>query len=253
MTERLEGKVTLITGGTSGIGRVAAVVFAKEGAKIAVSGRNSDEGEKTVAMVKEAGGECIFIKTDVSKTEEVQNMVNLTVQTYGRLDCAFNNAGVGPLYAPLADYPEEAWDNIINIDLKGVFLCMKYEIPQLLKNGKGTIVNNASTTSIVGLIHRGAYVAAKHGVVGLTKVAALDYATQSIRVNAVCPGWTQTPMIEAVWERDPAAKEWQQSLSPMSRHATSEEVAEAALWLLSDSSSFTTGHSLLVDGGWVVR
>ena len=180
-------------------------------------------------------------------------MVDRTVDTYGRLDCAFNNAGIGPVYHPLTEYPEEAWDSIMNIDVKGVFLSLKYEIPEMLKVGRGSIVNNASAVGLVGLLQRSAYVAAKHAVIGLTKVAALDYATEGIRVNAVCPGYTQTPMIEKVWERDPAAKNWQESLAPMSRIGSSEEVVEATIWLLSDGASFTTGHALTVDGGWVIR
>jgi NAD(P)-dependent dehydrogenase (short-subunit alcohol dehydrogenase family) len=253
MIKRLKDKVTIVTGATSGIGRTAAITFAREGAKIVISGRNQQEGAETVRMIKADGGDCTFVKADVSKADDVLAMVKHTVGIYGRLDCAFNNAGVGPVYNLLADYKEEDWDRIVNTDLKGVFLCMKYEIPEMLKSGKGTIVNNASTTGIVGFEHRAAYVAAKHGVVGLTKVAALDYATAGIRVNAVCPGYTQTPMVERIWASDPTARKMHEGINPMGRICAPEEVVEAVTWLLSDASSFTTGHALAVDGGWVVR
>jgi NAD(P)-dependent dehydrogenase (short-subunit alcohol dehydrogenase family) len=253
MAGRLQGKVTIVTGGTYGIGRTAAVIFAREGAKVAISGRNLEEGQKTLNLIKKAGGEGIFIKTDIGIAAEVKAMVDRTVKEFGRLDCAFNNAGLGPVYYPLADYPEDAWDNIIRTDLKGVFLSMKYEIPEMLKAGKGSIVNNASTVGLVGFQQRAAYVAAKHGVIGVTKVGALDYATNGIRVNAVCPGYTQTPMIEAIWAKDPSARKMHEGINPMGRICAPEEVTEAALWLLSDASSFTTGLALTVDGGWVTR
>jgi len=253
MTQLLDDKVAIVTGGSSGIGRACALAFVREGAKVVIADVDVEGGEETVHIIREAGGESIFVKTDVTKATEVEAMVNKAVETYGRLDCGFNNAGVGPVYCLTADYKEEDWDRIISINLKGVWLCMKYEIRQMLKQGKGAITNTASAVGLVGIENRPAYVASKHGVVGLTKVAALDYATAGIRINAVCPGYIRTPMLEHVWESDPEAEKVATARHPIGRVGAPGEVAEAVVWLSSDAASFVTGHSLAVDGGWVSR
>ncbi|MFC1916247.1 SDR family oxidoreductase [Chloroflexota bacterium] len=253
MVAQLENKIALITGGSSGIGRACVLVFVREGAKVVVADVNVEGGEETVKMVSELGGDSIFIKTDVSKANDVEAMVNAAVKTYGRLDCALNNAGIGAYQLPIAECSEEKWDRMININLKGVWLCMKYEIQQMLKQGKGAIVNTASTLGLVGLEKRGIYSAAKHGVVGLTKATALDYATAGIRVNAVCPGLIHTERLEHLFQVRPAAGTELLSLTPMGRVGTPEEVAEAMVWLCSDAASFVTGHAMTVDGGWVAR
>lgn len=253
MTQLLDDKVAIVTGGSSGIGRACALAFVREGAKVVIADVDVEGGEETVHLIREAGGESIFVKTDVTKATEVEAMVNKAVETYGRLDCGFNNAGVGPVYCLTADYKEEDWDRIISINLKGVWLCMKYEIRQMLKQGKGAITNTASAVGLVGIENRPAYVASKHGVVGLTKVAALDYATAGIRINAVCPGYIRTPMLEHVWVSDPEAEKVATARHPIGRVGAPGEVAEAVVWLSSDAASFVTGHSLVVDGGWVSR
>src|SRR5215471_19229350 len=252
MPGRVEGKVALITGGASGIGRATALTFAREGAKLIIADMNEGGGQQTVHMITEQGGEAIFVSTDVSKAVEVQALISQAVATYGRLECAHNNAGVSsPVRASIADYPEEDWHRVIAINLTGVWLCMKYEIPQMLQQGGGTIVNTASAAGLVGTRGTAAYVASKHGVVGLTKTAALEYAQQGIRVNCVCPGMVQTPMTESAL-RDPA-RQAQIRARPMGRVGTPEEVAEAVVWLCSDAASFVTGHTMTVDGGYVAQ
>ncbi len=253
MTRMLEGKVALVTGGSSGIGRSSALAFISEGAKVVIADIDIEGGKETMNLIQEAGGESMFVEVDVSHKSEVEKMVRKAIETYGRLDCAFNNAGVGPVYRTTADYIEEDWDRIISINLKGVWLCMKYEIPQILKQGKGAIVNMASAVGLVGIENRPAYTASKHGVVGLTKVAALDYATAGIRINAVCPGYIRTPMNERMWLINPEAENIAIARHPIGRVGTPEEVAEAVVWLCSDKASFITGHTLVIDGGWVAR
>lgn len=249
MAGRLEGKVALVTGGSSGIGKATALAFAKEGAKVVVAARRIKESEETVTAIREGGGEAIFVQTDVSQATEVKGMVDAAVETYGRLDCAFNNAGVGGT-GPIHEFLEEEWDRTISINLKGVWLCLKYEIAQMLKQGRGAIVNNSSVAGLIGAANMSAYIASKHGVVGLTKSVALEVAKQGIRVNAVCPGYIHTPMIQARLD-DPARKERIIALEPIGRVGDPEEAAEAVVWLCSDAASFVTGHAMPVDGGLV--
>lgn len=256
MTGRLEGKVALVTGAGSGIGRASAVVFAREGAKVIVADVDVDNGEDTAHQIEEAGGNCAFVKADVSQPTEVEAMVNKAIGIYGQLDCAFNNAGIeGTIGVPTADYIEEVWERVIAINLKGVWLCMKYEIPQMLKQGGGAIVNMASVAGLVGGTVGAAYYASKHGVVGLTKAAAIEYGQSAIRVNAVCPGVIRTRMGESLFKDnpDPEAEARIVGLHPIGRIGMPEEVAESVVWLCSDAASFVTGHAMPVDGGLVAR
>jgi NAD(P)-dependent dehydrogenase (short-subunit alcohol dehydrogenase family) len=249
---QLEGKVALVTGGASGIGRATALLLASEGARVVVSDVNVDGGEETTRLIHQSNGGAMFVKADVSKAAEVEAMVTLLMDTYGRLDCAINNAGVGGTMTPTDKYTEEEWDFVMGINLKGVWLCMKYEIPAMLKTG-GAIVNVASAAGLVGFRYNSAYAASKHGVIGLTRSAALEYARKGIRVNAVCPGFTQTPMVEAMETLNPKMTEATINAIPMRRLGTPEEIAQSVLWLCSDASSFVTGHALAIDGGTVVQ
>jgi NAD(P)-dependent dehydrogenase (short-subunit alcohol dehydrogenase family) len=253
MAELLQGKIALVTGGGSGIGRASALAFAREGAKVVVADVVIDGGEETLGLIKKAGGEAIFVKADVSKAAEVEALVNKAVEAYGRLDCTYNNAGIEGIMASTTDYTEEAWDRVMAINLKGVWLCMKYEIPQMLKQGGGAIVNTASVAGLLGGQRMPAYVASKHGVVGLTKTAALEYAKSGIRVNAVCPGAIRTPMMERAIAMRPEFERQALAAEPIGRMAKPEEVAEAVAWLCSDAASFVTGHSMVVDGGMVAQ
>jgi NAD(P)-dependent dehydrogenase (short-subunit alcohol dehydrogenase family) len=253
MAGRVEGKVALVTGGASGIGRATALTFAREGAKLVIADLNADGGQQTVHMITEQGGEAIFVRTDVSKAVEVQALISKAVETYGRLDCAHNNAGIaGGGRALTAEYPEERWQQVIAVNLTGVWFCMKYEIPQMLSHGSGAIVNTASAAGLVGGRGISAYVASKHGVVGLTKTAALEYAQQGIRVNCVCPGAIQTPMTDRAWS-DPERRARVIASEPIGRIGNPEEVAEAVVWLCSDAASFVTGHAMSIDGGLVAQ
>ena len=251
MAAELEGKVGLITGGTSGIGRETAVRFAKAGAKVVVAGRREKEGMETVGLVRAAGGEGFFVKTDVSKAAEVDALVKQTVEHFGQLDVAFNNAGIEGVWAPIARQSEEDFDRTINVNLKGVWLCLKYEIRQMLRQGGGgSIVNMASVLGLVGSAGVSGYTASKHGVIGLTKTAALENAKAGIRVNAVCPGFVETPMSDRTLS-SPAVHEQVLRLHPIGRLGKSLEIAEAVVWLCSDRASFVTGHSLVLDGGFL--
>jgi len=253
MAELLRGKVAVVTGASSGIGRASALVFAREGAKVVVADVIVAGGEETVRLIKAAGGEALFVKADMAKAAEVEAMVNTAVATYGRLDCAHNNAGVEGAMGTTADYTEADWDRVIRVNLTGVWLCMKYEIPQMLKEGGGAIVNTASGAGLVGVPRMPAYVASKHGVVGLTRTAALEYAKSGVRVNAVCPGVIQTPMVERVTAKRPGMAERMAAAEPVGRMGKPEEIAEAVVWLCSDAASFVTGHAMSVDGGAVAQ
>ena len=250
---QLDGKVALITGAGSGIGRASALVFAREGAKVALADIVVEGGEETVRMVKEAGGEAFFIKADVSNAAEVEAMVNTVVETYGRIDCAYNNAGIEGQLASTDEYAEDMFDKVIGINLTGVWLCMKYELPHMLKQGSGAIVNTASGAGLIGVAGMSAYVASKHGVVGLTKTAALEYAKSGIRVNAVCPGLIQTPMVERITNGHPQLGEALVAAEPIGRTGKPEEIAESVVWMCSDAASFVTGHAMSVDGGFVAQ
>jgi NAD(P)-dependent dehydrogenase (short-subunit alcohol dehydrogenase family) len=251
MTTELQGKVGLVTGGTSGIGRETAVLFAKAGAKVVVAGRRAPEGEETIELIRAAGGDGLFVKTDVSKASEVETLVQKAVERFGRLDVAFNNAGIESALAPIVRQSEEDWDLTIGVNLKGVWLCLKYEIRQMLKQGDGgAIVNMASITGLVGAVGAAAYSASKHGVIGLTQTAALENAKSRIRVNAVCPGFTETPMADRIF-RVPGVHKYVLSCHPIGRLGRPTEIAEAVAWMCSDRASFMTGQSLVLDGGFL--
>ena len=251
MTTELRGKVGIVTGGTSGIGRDAAVLFAKAGAKVVVAGRREAEGKETIDLVRAAGGDGLFVKTDVSQAADVQALVQKTVEKFGRVDVAFNNAGIEGNWLPIAEQSEEDWDRTIAINLKGTWLCLKYEIQQMLKQGSvGAIVNMASISGLIGSAGAATYCASKHGVMALTKSAALENARNGIRVNSVCPAVIETPMGERIFGA-PEMKKYALGLHPIGRFGTPMEVAEAVVWMCSDRASFMTGQSLVLDGGFL--
>lgn len=246
-------KVALITGAASGIGRATALAFAKAGAKTMVVDWNKEKGEETVDLIREHKGEAKFIYADISKTNDVKSMIAETIKYYGQLDYACNNAGVAGAMAPLPEYSEEKWDEVININLKGVWLCMKYQIPAMLKHNKGAIVNIASTFSFAAAPEHYGYVASKHGVIGITKCAALEFIKNGIRINAVCPGGTETAQIEECRRLNPEMIGPILAKHPIGRLADPDEIAKAVLWLCSDDASFAVGSVLTVDGGLLAQ
>lgn len=251
--KEFKNKVAIVTGASSGIGKATALAFAREGAKVMVADITND-GEETVALIRKEHGEALFQKCDVSKISDVKNMVETAIKHFDRLDYAFNNAGVEGKPASTVDCKEENWNQTISVNLSGVWFCMKYEIPYMLKNPGSAIVNCSSVLGLVGIEAMPAYAASKHGVVGLTKVAALDYAKNGLRVNAVCPGAIETPMLSRFTG---GTEEGMQSLidttEPVGRVGNPNEIAETVLWLCSSRASFVTGQALAVDGGWTVR
>lgn len=251
MEQIFKNKTAIVTGGSFGIGRAAAVAFAARGAKVVIA--DWVEDNETLHIIKSAGGDAIFIKCDVSSDDSVKMMVDKTIAQFGRLDYAFNNAGVEGLSAPTHECTNENWEKTISVNLKGVWLCMKYEIPYMMKQGKGAIVNNASIAGLVAFPGIPAYVASKHGIIGLTKNAAIEYAKSGIRANVVCPGVIKTPMIDRFTGKNKEVEKQFESMEPIGRLGLPEEVAEAVIWLCSDASSFVTGHSMAVDGGWVAQ
>ena len=253
MAGTVDGQVALVTGGSGGIGRATALEFAHQGARVVVSDVLVEAGRETVRLIGAAGGQATFIKTDVTRAAEVQALVGQIVETYGRLDCAFNNAGIEGGMAKTGEYAEERWEQVIRINLKGVWLCMKYEIQHMLAHGGGAIVNTASVAGLVGFRYGPAYVASKHGVNGLTKTAALEYAKAGIRVNAVCPGVIRTPMFERGLQKNPRLEERFAGVHPVGRIGQPEEIARAVVWLCSPAASFVTGTQLPVDGGFVAQ
>jgi len=249
MPALLQGKVTLVTGAGGGIGRATALVLAREGAKVMVSDVSTRRGEETVALVRQAGGEAEFRKADVARAADVEALIGAVVSKWGRLDGAHNNAGISGKFALTAEDTEENWDNTLAVDLKGVWLCMKYEILQMLKQGGGVIVNTASTAGLLAAPRMGAYAAAKHGVVGITQTAAIEYAEKNIRINAICPGVIGTPPILQWMEHDERLKKSMMAQEPIGRVGKPEEIGNAVAWLFSDAASFVTGASIPVDGG----
>jgi NAD(P)-dependent dehydrogenase (short-subunit alcohol dehydrogenase family) len=243
-------QVALVTGGSFGIGRAACVAFAKRGAKIVIADWIADKDGTTQQLIKDVGGESTFLQCDVSKGSDVKALMDKTINIFGRLDYAFNNAGIEGQQGPTHECSEENWDKTIGINLKGVWLCMKQELLQMRKQGKGSIVNCASIAGLSGFAGLPAYVVSKHGIVGLTKTAALENAKFGIRVNAVCPGVIHTAMIDRVTGQDKEVEKQYVAMEPIGRMGNPEEVAEAVVWLCSESSSFVTGHALVVDGGF---
>lgn len=249
MYEELKTKIVLVTGGTTGIGKAAALAFAREGARVIICGRNENRSKDILATAAKESLHILFKKADVSSSTEVEDLINFISDKYGRLDIAFNNAGIDGKKSVTHEADIPTWNKVIDINLSGVFYCLKYEIKVMLKNGGGAIVNNASVSGHRGYRGNPAYIASKHGVIGLTKAAAMEYADQNIRINSVSPGIIITPMFPPEQRDDPKFQEWVKRVEPMKRVASAEEVASSVLWLCSTQASFTTGHDLAVDGG----
>ncbi|MFZ6030122.1 MAG: SDR family oxidoreductase [Chloroflexota bacterium] len=251
--EQLKGKVALVTGGSAGIGRAIAFAFAGKGVHVVVADVQAEEGQAAVAQIEQAGGQAAFVRTDVSQADAVENLIASIVDSYGRLDIACNNAGIEGEAAPTAESSEENWDRVIRVNLKGTWLCMKYELAQMVKQGHGAIVNIASVAGLVGYENVPAYAASKHGVVGLTKTAALEYARAGIRVNAICPGVIDTAMIDRFTAGNEQSRQQLAASQPMDRLGKPEEIADAVVWLCSQGASFVTGETIAVDGGYRAR
>lgn len=250
---RFEGKVAFVTGGASGIGRAAALAFAGEGASVVVADVSERGNQETARMIEERGARALAVRCDVTRAEDVEAALDKTVEAFGRLDFAFNNAGVEPKgLVPTAEMPLEEWDRIMNIDLRGVFLCMKYEIPRMLEHGGGAIVNTSSGAGVIGIKGSPAYTAAKHGVIGLTRAAALDYAAQNVRINAICPGYIDTPMMARYTGGTAEGRSKVISEEPIGRMGRPEEIAATVVWMCSDAAAFMIGHALVVDGGQTI-
>ena len=246
------GKVAFVTGAASGIGCAGALAFAGEGASVVVADVSERENGETARLIEKRGGRALAVRCDVTRVEDVRAALDQTVQAFGRLDFAFNNAGIESTIQPVAEIPEEQWDRIMNIDLRGVFLCMKYQIPLMLQHGGGAIVNTSSGAGVKGFKGGAAYVAAKHGVIGLTKSAALDYAQSNIRINAVCPGIISTPMMDRFSGGTAEGRQAVIAQEPIGRMGTPEEIAATVVWVCSDAAAFVVGHALVVDGGQTV-
>jgi len=247
------GKVAFVTGAASGIGRAAALAFARERTNVVAADISEHENQETSRLIEEQGGRSVTVRCDVTRAEDVQAAMAKTVEAFGRLDFAFNNAGIEPRKpAPTADYDEEEWNRILDINLRGVFLCMKHEIPLILKQGGGAIVNTSSGAGVIGIKGSPAYTAAKHGVIGLTRAAALDYARR-IRINAVCPGYIDTPMMSRFTGDTPEGRAKVIAEEPIGRMGKPEEIAAAVIWLCSDAAAFMIGHALVIDGGQTVQ
>jgi len=248
MEKMFENRVVIVTGGGSGIGQATAILYAQGGAKVIVSDIDEKGGQETVASIKKAGGDASLLKTDVSNPEDCEALVKTTIRIYGRLDMAFNNAGIGGEMNPIAEMSVEGWLKVINVNLNSVFYCMKYELPEMLKQGHGSIVNMSSILGQVAFANSAAYVAAKHGVVGISRNAAVEYAKQGIRVNAVGPAFINTPLLSAL---DQKMKDALMTMHPIGRLGEPKEVAELVVWLSSDKASFVTGNYYAVDGGYL--
>src|SRR4051794_38183726 len=251
---RFDDKVAFVTGAASGIGRAAALAFAREGARVVAADVSERGNQETARMIEELGGRALAVRCDVTRPDNVKTALDKAIAAFGRLDFAFNNAGIEPRNpAPTAEYEEEEWNRIIDINLRGVFLCMKYEIPLILEQGGGAIVNTSSGAGVIGIKGSPAYTASKHGVIGLTRAAALDYAAQNIRVNAICPGYIETPMMDRFTGGTPEGRAKVISEEPVGRMGKPEEIAAAVLWLCSDTAGFVIGDALVMDGGQTVQ